>query len=83
MDPVARNVFTTQLVRNLAEDAPSIDPSIVVNTDASRLVSAVPSSLYDAVMSVYNKSVTQAFHEATAVACCGVSGVAAPTYDRA
>ncbi|RAL11317.1 uncharacterized protein BO97DRAFT_471066 [Aspergillus homomorphus CBS 101889] len=79
MESVAMSVFTNQLVRNLAEDVPSIDPNTVVNADATGLVNTVPSSLYDAVILAYNKFVTQTLYVAiaTAVAYCGVLGVTA------
>ncbi|PWY91193.1 MFS general substrate transporter [Aspergillus heteromorphus CBS 117.55] len=77
MESVATNMFTNQLVRNIAKEVPSIDPETVVNAGATELASQVPVSLYPAVLVAYNKAVTHTFYVGLAVACCGVLGAAA------
>ncbi|KAJ9193724.1 hypothetical protein DTO021D3_8102 [Paecilomyces variotii] len=59
MVSVAEEVFTKQLVSNVARYMPEIDTGAILKGCATSIRETVPSSLYRAVLFAYNKSLNQ------------------------
>ncbi|GAD94327.1 efflux pump antibiotic resistance protein, putative [Paecilomyces variotii No. 5] len=74
MVSVAEKVFTNQLVSNMARYVPDADTGAILKGGALSIKEMVPSSLYDAVLFAYNKSLNQTFYVGVALACCGILG---------
>lgn len=68
---VAQNVFTNQLIKNLAVIVPDLDAGIVLNTGATELKHVIDSRFLSGVLTAYNKTLTETFY--VAVACGAVS----------
>lgn len=71
---VAQNIFQNELVRGLARDVPSVDPTIILRAGATSLKDAVPPALVSAVILIYNKALVNAFYIAVATACLSAVG---------
>ncbi|KAF1838625.1 MFS general substrate transporter [Decorospora gaudefroyi] len=69
---VGQNVFTNQLIKNLASVVPDVDASLVLNTGATELKKAVPAPFLSGVLSAYSEALTQTFYVAVA---CGTMSI--------
>jgi hypothetical protein len=72
---VGQNVFTNQLIKNLASIVPDLDASIVLRTGATELKHAIDPEYLSGVLTAYNLTLTQTFY--VSVACGTVSIVGA------
>lgn len=63
---VAQNVLTGQLLRNLRDAVPGLDPKIILNVGATGLRDAVGLQYLDVVRKIYNFALTRTFY-------CGVA----------
>ncbi|EMD91142.1 hypothetical protein COCHEDRAFT_1156477 [Bipolaris maydis C5] len=68
---VGQNVFTNQLIKNLASIVPDLDAGIVLRTGATELKHAIDPDFLSGVLSAYNQTLTQTFY--VSVACGAVS----------
>ncbi|KAF7335619.1 Major facilitator superfamily transporter [Mycena venus] len=71
---VGQNVFRSRLLSGLIRRAPGIDPSIVLNSGATRLHSAVDPALLPEVLAVYNDAIVAAIYVCLAVAALSIVG---------
>jgi hypothetical protein len=71
---VGQNVFTNQLIKNLSNAVPDLDPGLVLRTGATELKHAIPSQYLTGVLSAYNKTLTQTFDVSVAVAVMSIFG---------
>jgi hypothetical protein len=71
---VAQNIFSTQLLKNLRNVVPDLDPTIVLQAGATTLVQKVPAEFLRGVRLAYNDSIMSAFLVATAMAVVSVLG---------
>ena len=72
---VAQNVFTNQLVKNLQAAVPDFPLHIVLNTGATQLKNTVPAEYLARVLTAYNKSLTDTWYVAVALAVISGFGV--------
>jgi len=72
---VGQNVFTNQLIKNLASIVPDLDASIVLRTGATELKNAIDPEYLGGVLTAYNLTLTQTFY--VSVACGAMSIVGA------
>jgi hypothetical protein len=73
---VAQNVFTNQLIKNLASVVPDLDASIVLRTGATELKKAIPDEFLDGVLVAYNTALTQTFYVSVATGAISIVGAA-------
>ncbi|KAK5112973.1 hypothetical protein LTR62_003795 [Meristemomyces frigidus] len=71
---VAQNVFTNQLLHNLKQVVPDLDPALVLATGATSLKTAIPAKYLAGVQTAYNSSVIDTFYVATAMAVASLLG---------
>ena len=71
---VGQNVFTNQLIKNLSNAVPDLDPNLVLRTGATELKYAIPSRYLSGVLSAYNRTLTQTFYVSVAVAVMSIFG---------
>lgn len=75
---VAQNIFQTQVIKQLHEIVPSVDPEVVLHTGASDLHAAMkaryPDEL-DGILKAYNNALQQVFLIAVILSCLTVFGV--------
>ncbi|KAF2134247.1 MFS general substrate transporter [Dothidotthia symphoricarpi CBS 119687] len=71
---VGQNVFTNQLIKNLARVVPDLDASIVLTTGATELKHVVPAEYLSGVLSAYNSSLVQTFYVSVAAAVVSIFG---------
>ncbi|KAJ7018830.1 major facilitator superfamily domain-containing protein [Mycena alexandri] len=74
---VAQAAFENRLVGGIIHEVPTIDPNVILRAGATSLKDAVPPALIDAVLSVYNAALVNAFYVATATACLSAVGTLA------
>jgi hypothetical protein len=73
---VGQNVFTNQLIKNLASVVPDLDASIVLRTGATELKNAIPAEFLDGVLVAYNTTLTQTFYVSVATGALSIVGAA-------
>jgi hypothetical protein len=73
---VGQNVFTNQLIKNLATVVPDLDSSIVRNTGATELKSVIEEKFWSGVLVAYNQTLTQVFYVSVATAAMSIIGAA-------
>lgn len=69
---VGQNVFTNQLIKNLASIVPDLDASIVLRTGATELKNAIDPEYLSGVLAAYNQTLTQTFYVSVA---CGTMSI--------
>ncbi|KAF2405494.1 MFS general substrate transporter [Trichodelitschia bisporula] len=74
---VAQNVFSNQLIKNLARVVPDLPSDIVLKTGATELKHQVPAKFLAGVLSAYNEALSQTFYVGVALSVVGVVGVVA------
>jgi MFS family permease len=72
---VGQNVFTNQLIKNLASIVPDLDASLVLRTGATELKNAIDPEYLAGVLAAYNQTLTETFY--VSVACGTISIVGA------
>jgi hypothetical protein len=72
---VGQNVFTNQLIKNLANAVPDLDAGLVLRTGATELKNAIPEQFLGGVLQAYNTTLNQTFY--VSVACGAMSLVGA------
>ncbi|KAL4903034.1 hypothetical protein BDW74DRAFT_169265 [Aspergillus multicolor] len=73
---VGQNVFSNQLERNVRVYAPGVDAQELVEggaTEVRRLVG--DGAVYEAVLSAYNRALTETFYVGVGLSCVGIIGV--------
>lgn len=73
---VAQNVFTNQLIKNLATVVPDLDPSVVRMTGATELKTVIEQKFLPGVLTAYNLTLTQVFYVSVATATASICGAA-------
>jgi hypothetical protein len=72
---VGQNVFTNQLIKNLANAVPDLDANLVLRTGATELKNAIPEQFIGGVLQAYNTTLNQTFY--VSVACGAMSLIGA------
>lgn len=72
---VGQNVFTNRLLTNLAANVPVLNPSIVLNTGATSLRTAVDSGSLEGVLVAYNDALIHTYY--VSIAMGGLSFIGA------
>ncbi|KAK2740557.1 hypothetical protein FQN57_006061 [Myotisia sp. PD_48] len=75
MVSVAQNTFTNQLVINLSESVPSLDPNMILDAGATQIKNIVPRESYRVVLVAYNRSLTHTFYVCVGLSCAAILGV--------
>jgi MFS family permease len=73
---VGQNVFTNQLVKNLASVVPDLNSAIVTHTGATELKSVIEEKFWNGVLIAYNQTLTQVFYVSVATAALSIIGAA-------
>jgi EmrB/QacA subfamily drug resistance transporter len=73
---VGQNVFTNQLVKNLASVVPDLNSAIVRNTGATELKNVIEEKFWNGVLIAYNQTLTQVFYVSVATAAMSLIGAA-------
>ncbi|KAF2684726.1 MFS general substrate transporter [Lentithecium fluviatile CBS 122367] len=73
---VGQNVFTNQLIKNLATVVPDLDPSIVLRTGATELKNAIEHKFLQGVLIAYNQTLSQTFYVSVATGALSIVGAA-------
>ncbi|KAF1953927.1 MFS transporter [Byssothecium circinans] len=71
---VGQNVFTNQLIKNLASVVPDMNPQLVLSAGATGIKSVVPQQFLGGVLVAYNKTLTQTFYVSVATAALSILG---------
>jgi hypothetical protein len=71
---VAQNVFTNQLLHNLKQVVPGLDPAIVLATGATSLKSVIDPKFLAGVQTAYNASIIDTFYVAVAMSALSIFG---------
>jgi hypothetical protein len=71
---ITQNVFTNQLINNLAGVIEGLDPHAILATGATQLKNQVPEQFFNTVIVLYNKSLISAFYISLALSCSGLLG---------
>lgn len=71
---VGQNVFTNRLLTNLAANVPVLNPSIVLNTGATSLRTAVDPGSLEGVLVAYNDALIHAYYVSIALAGLSLIG---------
>lgn len=74
---VGQNVFTNELISNLAKYAPAVNPAIVLEIGATSIQSTIAAADLVGVTLAYNNALTTAFKVATAMVAVGIIGALA------
>ncbi|KAF9730589.1 MFS sugar transporter [Paraphaeosphaeria minitans] len=73
---VGQNVFTNQLVKNLQEAVPGLDPKVVLAVGATELKNQIQDKFLGGVLFAYNKALTETFYVTVATAVMSIIGAA-------
>jgi hypothetical protein len=73
---VGQNVFTNQLIKNLASVVPDLDPKLVLSVGATELKNAIPKQFLPGVLTAYNLALTQTFYVSVAAGALSILGAA-------
>ena len=71
---VGQSVFQNQLVQNVREQAPTVDPAFIVQIGAGMLRENLSKDVMPAVLRAYNAAITQTFYVGVAMAALAVVG---------
>ncbi|EWC44372.1 hypothetical protein DRE_01198 [Drechslerella stenobrocha 248] len=74
---IAQNVFNNQLIKNLGQQVPDLDASIVLTTGATSLKENLPAEFLEGALSAYNLSLTQTYYIAVAFMALSIFGAVA------
>lgn len=73
---VAQNVFTNQLIKHLKTVVPDMSPQFILQIGATEIKNAIDSQYLDAVLEVYNKTLSETYYVAVATAVMSILGAA-------
>jgi hypothetical protein len=73
---VGQNVFTNQLIKNLASIVPDLDAGLVLRTGATELKNAIDPEYLGGVLTAYNQTLTQTFYVSVACGAMSIVGAA-------
>jgi hypothetical protein len=73
---VGQNVFTNQLIKNLASVVPDLDSKLVLTVGATELKHAIPAQFLPGVLTAYNLALTQTFYVSVAAGALSIIGAA-------
>ncbi|KAF2876553.1 major facilitator superfamily domain-containing protein [Massariosphaeria phaeospora] len=73
---VGQNVFTNQLIKNLAIAVPELPAGLVLTVGATELKTRIPIESLTGVLSAYNLALRQTFYVSTAAAALSIVGAA-------
>jgi hypothetical protein len=73
---VGQNVFTNQLIKNLASVVPDLDSKLVLSVGATELKNAIPKQFLPGVLTAYNLALTQTFYVSVAAGALSILGAA-------
>jgi hypothetical protein len=73
---VGQNVFTNQLIKNLASVVPDLNSAIVRNSGATELKNVISPDFLSGVLVAYNQTLTQVFYVSVATAALSIVGAA-------
>ena len=71
---VGQNVFTNQLIKNLASAVPDLDPSIVLRVGATEIKKEIPKIFLNGVLAAYNKALSETYYVSAATAAMSIIG---------
>ena len=71
---VGQNIFSNKLLTNLAASVPDIDPSVILNTGATSLRTAVDPGNLSGVLEAYNGAIVNTFYVSVAMAAFSIVG---------
>ncbi|KAF2185102.1 MFS general substrate transporter, partial [Zopfia rhizophila CBS 207.26] len=71
---VGQNVFTNQLIKNLASVVPDLNPGLVLTVGATELKNAIPEQFLSGVLTAYNRTLTQTFYVSVAAGSFSIIG---------
>ena len=71
---VGQNVFTNELIKNVIQTVPDLNPAAVVSVGATQLKNLIPSQDYQQVLVAYNKTITQVFYVSVATSVLTLLG---------
>lgn len=69
---VSQNVFTNQLVKDLRQVVPQLDPTFILNVGATQLRDEVPAALLLKVLVAYDDALTRSFYAAVAMGALAI-----------
>ena len=72
----AQNIFNNKLISNIAIDAPQVSTANILQWGATSLRDHIQPALYHGVKVAYNKSLTETWYSAVAMACLSILGAA-------
>ena len=73
---VGQNVFTNQLLSNLKEVVPDLNPAIVLATGATALKNVIPTNFLGDVQVAYNNAIMTTFYVGAAMGTLSIFGSA-------
>lgn len=73
---VGQNVFTNQLIKNLAKLGSGLDTGLVLRTGATELKHAIPEEFIGGVLQAYNDTLNQTFYVSVACGAMSIIGAA-------
>ena len=73
---VGQNVFTNQLIKNVAAIVQDLDPAQVIRVGATSLKDVIPKKSLPEVLVAYNKTLTEVYYVSVALAALSVLGSA-------
>ena len=71
---VGQNIFSNKLFTNLAATVPNVNPSVVLNTGATSLRTAIDPGDLSGVLEAYNRAITSTFYVSVAMAAFSIVG---------
>jgi hypothetical protein len=71
---IAQNMFTNRLIRNLAKQAPGLDPRAVLKNGALGIQNLVSAEYAAGVKTAYNDAIVDVYYLALALTCLTVVG---------
>ncbi|KAJ5673614.1 hypothetical protein N7507_002741 [Penicillium longicatenatum] len=71
---IAQNMFTNRLIRNLAKQAPGLDPRVVLKNGALGIQNLVSAEYAAGVKTAYNDAIVDVYYLALALTCLTVVG---------
>jgi hypothetical protein len=69
---IAQALFASRLKSDITQQLPGIDPHAIINAGATDLEDLVPSKLYDQVVQLYNKALTESWYIAVVLSSVSV-----------
>ena len=71
---VAQNIFDNRLIKNIIQDAPHVDPAIILRVGATSLKNQIDPRYLAQVQQAYNDALTHTWYISVAMACLSIFG---------